>query len=69
MSNYRMMLDAKLLGVVTRNIAAMPNPTPETIERAKKIRDEILRRYNASDVLGCLLMIAMRAKVGNVKQN
>jgi hypothetical protein len=56
------MLDAKLLGVVTRNIAAMPNPTAETLERAKKIRDEILRRYNAMDVLGCLLMIALRVR-------
>ena len=62
MNKYRLMIDAKLLGLVARNIAAMPNPTPETLERAKKIRDAILRRYNAGDVLGCLLMIAMRIK-------
>jgi len=69
MNNYRLLIDAKLLGLVVRNIAAMPNPTPETLERAKKIRDAILRRYNAGDVLGCLLMIAMRIKASNVKQN
>lgn len=67
MNTRQMMLDAKLLGATMRNIAAMPHFDNETMRHVWIIRDTILRRYNATDVLGCLLMIAMRIKANDGK--
>jgi hypothetical protein len=61
------MLDAKLLGATMRNIAAIDKFDNETMRHVWTIRDTILRRYNASDVMGCLLMIAMRIKTSERK--
>ena len=63
----RMMLDAKLLGATMRNLAAIEHFDNETMRHVWKIRDKILRRYNATDVMGCLLMIAMRIKASDGK--
>jgi hypothetical protein len=58
----QMMMDAKVLGATMRNIAAMPHFDNETMRHVWTIRDRIMRRYNANDVMGCLLMIALRLK-------
>ena len=58
----QMMLDAKLLGATMRNLAAVDKFDNETMRHVWTIRDKILRRYGANDVMGCLLMIAMRIK-------
>jgi hypothetical protein len=63
----RMMLDAKLLGATMRNLAAIEHFDNETMRHVWVIRDRILRRYGANDVMGCLLMIAMRVKASDGK--
>lgn len=56
---FQALLDAKLLGMVTRNIAALMYPQDiATRTKFNKAKFTILRRYGAENVNDCFRIIA-----------
>jgi hypothetical protein len=61
-NRLQLLLDAHTLGVLARNIAAMPNVDAETSRKIWTIRNRIMARYGSHDPLGCELKIRMILK-------
>jgi hypothetical protein len=59
-SKFQMMLDAKTIGVLTRNIAAMPVIDEGTKANIEFVKQSILKRYGANSPLAAMLMINFR---------
>jgi hypothetical protein len=56
---FQLLMDAKTLGMISRNVAALANPTDfVTRSRISRIRGLILARHGAKTVNECLLKIA-----------
>jgi hypothetical protein len=64
-NRLQMLLDAKTLGVLMRDLAAMPNVDAEMTRKIFTIRSRILARYRSHDVLGCMLKIQMLLRSQN----
>jgi hypothetical protein len=59
MDKFQLLMDAKTLGMITRNIATLVNPTDfNTRSRISRIKGLILARHGAKTVNECLLKIA-----------
>ena len=66
-SKTQMMLDSRVLGILTRNLAALTTQDFITRLHIRKIQRALFKRYNAHDVLACQLKIAMSLKLADKK--